>query len=151
MRAAPTACLDLVRAQLLGCVRRADFPALVVKASGLAAGKGVVVAADRDEACRAVMDIMKVSGQRAERFRAVPESAGVLNRTVLQDRAFGAAGETVVVEELLEGEEVSVSTAHLLLHPSLLDVVALNRWVGSAVSVLHRRVLCGSHASSAGP
>ena len=28
---------------------------------------------------------------------------------LLQDRAFGAAGETVVVEELLEGEEVSVS------------------------------------------
>ncbi|XP_058236274.1 trifunctional purine biosynthetic protein adenosine-3 [Hemibagrus wyckioides] len=63
-------------------IREADFPALVVKASGLAAGKGVMVAKDTDEACQAVLDIMK-------------------------DKTFGAAGDTVVVEELLEGEEVS--------------------------------------------
>ncbi|XP_056287464.1 trifunctional purine biosynthetic protein adenosine-3 [Pseudoliparis swirei] len=68
--------------QACSYIRTADFPALVVKASGLAAGKGVIVAQDQDAACRAVMDIMK-------------------------DRAFGAAGDTVVVEELLEGEEVS--------------------------------------------
>ncbi|CAH2048229.1 unnamed protein product, partial [Iphiclides podalirius] len=64
-------------------INSAPFPALVVKASGLAAGKGVVVAATGEEACRAVDEI-------------------------LTDAKYGAAGRTVVVEELLEGEEVSV-------------------------------------------
>ncbi|XP_063812548.1 trifunctional purine biosynthetic protein adenosine-3 [Pseudophryne corroboree] len=63
-------------------ITSADFPALVVKASGLAAGKGVIVASSKEEACKAVREIM-------------------------QEKAFGDAGETVVVEELLEGEEVS--------------------------------------------
>jgi phosphoribosylamine---glycine ligase len=54
----------------------------VVKADGLAAGKGVVVAADRAAAARAIEDCL-VGG------------------------AFGEAGRTVVVEELLEGPEVS--------------------------------------------
>ncbi|KAJ6662384.1 hypothetical protein lerEdw1_011797 [Lerista edwardsae] len=63
-------------------ITSAEFPALVVKASGLAAGKGVIVATNKGEACKAVLEIM-------------------------QDKTFGTAGETVVVEELLEGEEVS--------------------------------------------
>ncbi|XP_069898143.1 trifunctional purine biosynthetic protein adenosine-3-like, partial [Dipodomys merriami] len=63
-------------------IMNADFPALVVKASGLAAGKGVIVAKSKEEACKAVQEIM-------------------------QEKAFGAAGETIVIEELLEGEEVS--------------------------------------------
>jgi phosphoribosylamine--glycine ligase len=55
---------------------------LVVKADGLAAGKGVVVAGDAAEAVDAI-DRMMV------------------------ERVFGAAGATVVIEELLPGEEVS--------------------------------------------
>ncbi|NXM62578.1 PUR2 protein, partial [Illadopsis cleaveri] len=63
-------------------INSATFPALVVKASGLAAGKGVIVASTKEEACKAVTEIM-------------------------QDKSFGTAGDTVVVEELLEGEEIS--------------------------------------------
>jgi phosphoribosylamine-glycine ligase len=41
-------------------VYSASYKALVVKASGLSAGKGVVVAQTRVEACQAVTDIMTV-------------------------------------------------------------------------------------------
>ncbi|OWR49448.1 Trifunctional purine biosynthetic protein adenosine-3 [Danaus plexippus plexippus] len=64
-------------------IKSAPFRALVVKASGLAAGKGVVVASNVDEACAAVDEI-------------------------LTEAKYGTAGQVVVVEELLEGEEVSV-------------------------------------------
>lgn len=56
---------------------------MVVKADGLAAGKGVILCADAIEAADAV-------------------------RTCMNDRAFGEAGDTVVVEEMLTGPEVSV-------------------------------------------
>ena len=55
---------------------------LVVKADGLAAGKGVVVCRTLDEADRALA-------------------------LCFEERAFGASGLTVVVEEFLEGEEAS--------------------------------------------
>ncbi|MFD1428575.1 phosphoribosylamine--glycine ligase [Kroppenstedtia sanguinis] len=56
---------------------------IVVKADGLAAGKGVIVARTLHEAEKAVEDLMTF-------------------------RAFGKAGEEIVVEEYLEGEEISL-------------------------------------------
>ncbi len=59
-----------------------EFP-IVVKASGLAAGKGVVICRDFEEAKKAVLDIM-------------------------ENKAFGEAGSQVVIEEYLEGFEASI-------------------------------------------
>ena len=56
---------------------------LVVKADGLAKGKGVVVADDAEQARKAVVSIMK-------------------------DRVFGASGARIVIEERLSGPEVTV-------------------------------------------
>jgi len=63
-------------------VRKIGGP-VVVKADGLAAGKGVIVAADTEEALAAVRDIM-------------------------DNQVFGAAGRQVVIEERLIGEEATV-------------------------------------------
>lgn len=60
----------------------AQYP-LVVKADGLAAGKGVVICHDRAEA----------------------EAAA---RSMMQDRSLGDAGNTVLVEEFLTGREISL-------------------------------------------
>jgi phosphoribosylamine--glycine ligase len=62
---------------------QAHDPPIVVKADGLAAGKGVTVARSRDQA------------------------AGAL-RAIMIDREFGDAGNRVIVEECLTGQEVSV-------------------------------------------
>ncbi|HEX5939173.1 MAG TPA: phosphoribosylamine--glycine ligase, partial [Dehalococcoidia bacterium] len=58
-------------------------PPFVVKADGLAAGKGVTVAPTREKALSALFSIMT-------------------------DRTFGKAGERVVIEEFMPGREVSV-------------------------------------------
>lgn len=62
--------------------RTAAYP-LVVKADGLALGKGVIIAADFDQADAAI-------------------------RTCMEDKVFGAAGTRVVVEEFLVGVECSI-------------------------------------------
>jgi phosphoribosylamine--glycine ligase len=59
------------------------FEPLVVKASGLAAGKGAVVCTTRGEAAEVV-------------------------RAMLGEGRFGEAGETVIIEDFLLGEEISV-------------------------------------------
>ena len=79
----PTAKAQVFTAEseALDYVRQQGAP-LVIKADGLAAGKGVVVAATVDEALAAVKDCF--------------------------DGAFGAAGQKVLVEECLVGEEASI-------------------------------------------
>ena len=61
---------------------RAQGAPIVIKADGLAAGKGVIVAETVDQAIEAVRDML--SGNR-----------------------FGAAGASVVIEEFMQGEEAS--------------------------------------------
>jgi phosphoribosylamine--glycine ligase len=66
----------------LGAIYDASLP-IVIKADGLAAGKGVVVAGTRDEAEQAV-------------------------RSMLADHLFGNAGHEILIEEFLDGQEVSL-------------------------------------------
>ncbi|KAI0480321.1 phosphoribosylamine--glycine ligase [Xylariaceae sp. FL0804] len=58
---------------------------VVIKASGLAAGKGVIIPASKEEAHQALKDIM-------------------------QKKEFGSAGDEVVIEEFLTGDELSILT-----------------------------------------
>jgi phosphoribosylamine---glycine ligase len=69
-------------AEARSAIRRFGAP-VVIKASGLAAGKGVIVCLTTAEAERAVDDM-------------------------LEARVFGSAGDTVLVEEFMSGEELSV-------------------------------------------
>ena len=71
----PAAALDYIRAQ-------GTYPA-VIKADGLALGKGVIIAQNEEEARAALHSIM-------------------------EDKVFGESGSQVVVEEFLTGPEVSV-------------------------------------------
>lgn len=87
---------------------------VVVKADGLAAGKGVVVCDDTEQARAAL-------------------------RMIMVERAFGDAGRRVVIEERLEGEEISVF--------ALVD--------GDAVALLpaaqdHKRIFDGDRGPNTG-
>ena len=66
----------------LAYIKTAPIPT-VIKADGLALGKGVIIAMTREEAEQAIISIMK-------------------------DKKFGKSGNSIVVEEFLEGPEVSV-------------------------------------------
>ena len=68
--------------QALRCIESHATP-LVVKADGLAQGKGVIIANTRDEAKDAV-------------------------RAMLEDHQFGEAGARVIIEDFIEGEELTV-------------------------------------------
>ena len=66
----------------LDAIYDADLP-IVIKADGLAAGKGVIIALTRNDAEQAV-------------------------RSMLSEHAFGSAGNEILIEEFLTGREVSV-------------------------------------------
>lgn len=66
----------------LSYIETAPIPT-VIKADGLALGKGVIIAKTKEEAIKAIKDIM-------------------------EDKIFGESGSNIVIEEFLEGPEVSV-------------------------------------------
>lgn len=68
--------------EAINTIEEFDYP-LVIKADGLCAGKGVLIVKDKEEALKAIDKIMG-------------------------EKVFGEAGETVVIEEFLEGIECSL-------------------------------------------
>jgi phosphoribosylamine---glycine ligase len=79
----PTAAFEILESesQAIAYIERAPYP-IVLKADGLASGKGVSICADRNAARAFITDAM-------------------------ERKIFGDAGSTIVAEEYLEGEEAS--------------------------------------------
>jgi phosphoribosylamine--glycine ligase len=94
-------------------IERLSYP-VVIKADGLAAGKGVIIVQNADEA-RNVLHSMMV------------------------DLAFGGAGERIVIEEYLEGEEASILT-----------ITDGDRYQCLAPSQDHKRALDGDRGPNTG-
>ncbi|MBV8585655.1 MAG: phosphoribosylamine--glycine ligase, partial [Verrucomicrobia bacterium] len=96
------ASFDAPEAALAG-MDQFGFP-VVVKADGLALGKGVLIAPDRASAARAIRDLMV-------------------------DKRFGEAGHRIVLEEYLKGDECSIHAlvdgSNYLLFPPAQDHKAL--------------------------
>jgi len=95
----PTAAAETFRSlePALAYVRQQPVP-VVIKASGLAAGKGVVIAMNHAEAEAALRDMMET-------------------------KVFGSSGDEVVIEEFMQGEEASImlmvcGEEYLMLPPS---------------------------------
>lgn len=63
-------------------INNQSYP-IVIKADGLAAGKGVIICKDKSQAEGAI-------------------------RAILDDKVFGEAGERILIEECLKGEEISI-------------------------------------------
>ena len=87
---------------------------VVVKADGLCAGKGVIIAKSKDEAKSAVKDM-------------------------LNGESFGAAGKRVVVEEFLDGFELS-----------FFAICDGNNFVSLPVAQDHKRLLSGDEGPNTG-
>lgn len=94
-------------------LEKSDYP-IVIKADGLALGKGVIIAEDKKQAFDAVDSVMN-------------------------DKVFGESGNSIVIEEFLEGPEVSV-----------LSFTDGKTVVPMVSSMDHKRALDGDKGSNTG-
>ena len=101
-------------AKVMAYIRAEGKYPVVIKADGLALGKGVVVASTVEEAKEAAREMME-----DKKFGESGSTVGVLIcqneqeaadgvKEIMLDKKFGASGNHVVVEEFLTGPEVSV-------------------------------------------